>query len=124
MLRNSTQACVPEKQPGPKNSPIRKLSIYPLPQMQAGRGVIEMLVRPEPPKGSCGQQRVHESVGGLFDNIAPRLPFPDAVAQDSDAIGKERRRARHAEDVPIRGAGRDAMRSQIRYDDAYDQSIG
>src|ERR1700741_4855319 len=122
MSGNSTQACVPEKLPGPKNSPMRKLSIYPLPQMQAGCGVIEMLVRPEPPKGSCGQQRVDQSVGGFFDDVAPRLPFPDAVAQDSDPIGKERRRPRHAEDVPIRGARPDAVRGEIRYDDAYDQS--
>src|SRR5882762_640659 len=123
MLRNSTQACVPEKQPGPKNSPMRELSIYPLPQMQARRGVIEMLVGPEPTKGACGQQRVDESIGGLFDNIAPRLAFPDAVAQDSHTVGKERRRPRHAEDAPIGGARHDAVRSEIRYDDAYDQSI-
>src|SRR5258708_29721695 len=101
MLRNSTQACVPEKQPGLKNSPIRKLSIYPLPQIQARRGVIEMLVGPEPTKGACGQQRVDESIGGLFDNIAPGLAFPDAVAHDSHTVVKERCRPLPAEEVPI-----------------------
>src|SRR5882762_3429446 len=92
--------------------------------MKAEFAVVEMLVGPEPAERAGSQCGVDESIGGLFDDIAPRLPFPDAVAQDSHTVGKERRRARHAEDVPIRGAGHDAMRSEIRYDDAYDQSIG
>src|ERR1700676_2561844 len=46
--------------------------------------------RPEPPERSSRQQRVDQSIDDFFDDIAPGLAFPDAIAEVGQAVGKKR----------------------------------
>src|SRR5258705_1016409 len=104
MLRNSTQACGPEKNPRAKNFSNARAHHLPAALDGPPRSAIGMLpARPEPAKGAGSQRGVDESIEGFFDDIAPRLPFPDSVAQVSQAVGEERRRAGNAENRPKGG---------------------
>src|SRR5258707_11102120 len=128
MLRNSTQACGPEKNPRAKNFSDARAHHLPAALDGPPRSAIGMLpARPEPAKGAGSQQGVNESIDDFFDDITPWLAFPDSIAQVSQAIGEERRSAGDTEDSPKGLAVCHNQRVRVRRDvgdeDAGDQAI-
>ncbi len=63
------------------------------------------LAGPKPAKGTRGQQAVNESIANFLEGRAPRLTLPDGVAQVSQTVGQERRRAGYAKDAKYGAPG-------------------
>jgi hypothetical protein len=53
------------------------------------RPSLHVLARPEPTERARRQQRVHEPIDHFLDGHAPGLPFPDSIAQVTQAVRKE-----------------------------------
>src|SRR5258708_37133863 len=97
MLRNSTQACGPEKNPRAKNFSDARAHHLPAALDGPPRSAIGMLpARPEPAKGAGRQQGVNESIDDFFADITPSLAFPDSIDSVSPAVGEGRRSASNA----------------------------
>src|SRR6266849_8200848 len=76
------------------------------------------LAGPKPAKGARGQQAVDESIDDFLDGRAPRLTLPDAVAEVSQTVAQERRRAGDAKDDQIVRAGRNRVSGEIGDEEA------
>ena len=77
-----------------------------------------VLAGPKPAKGARGQQAVDESIHDFLDGRAPRLTLPDAVAEVSQTVAQERRRAGDAKDDQIVRAGRNRVSGEIGDEEA------